>query len=119
MAVLKASARRQMVAEECVYCLRCKQGHVQSMKPEMVVQITHTEEHKLCTDTTPEQYAEQVLNMMVTYPIKPIGQLLSAEQLQELKASYMPEAVPMAERMRTKSGDIDVCFTIQWVIARC
>ena len=85
----------------------------------MVVQITHTEEQKLCIDTTPEQYAEQVLSMMATFPVKPLGQLLSTEQLHELKALYMPEAVPMAERMRTKRGDIDVGFTIQWVVARC
>ena len=104
---------------DCLFCVHCKRHHAQAMNAEMMVQITHTEEQKLCTDTTPEQYAEQVLSTMATFPVKPLGQLLSTEQLQELKALYMPEAVPMVERMRTKRGDIDVRFTIQWVVARC
>jgi len=83
------------------------------------MQVTTTEEHRLYPDMTAEQYAEEVFNMMVTFPVKPLGQLLSAQQLQQLKASYMPEALPMAERMRTEGGDIDACFTIQWAVAKC
>lgn len=95
-------------------CVHGKKSHARLMRAQMLMQITHTEEQKLSTDTTAEQYAEQVLSMMARISFKPLGQLLSTEQLQELKAAYMPEAICMAECMLTDGGDIDVRFTIQW-----
>lgn len=77
------------------------------------IQVTVTEEVRLYTDMT----AEHIFLMMITFPANPLYQDLSPEQLRQLKAAYMPEAVAMAETMRTESDNIALCYTMQWAVA--
>ena len=81
------------------------------------LQVTASQELRLYSNMTPEQYAELVFNMMATFPANPLNELLTPEQQQQLKAAYMPEASAMAESMQTHEGDIALHYTMQWAVA--
>ena len=81
------------------------------------LQVTASQELRLYSKMTPEQYAELVFNMMTTFPANPLNELLTPEQQQLLKAAYMPEATAMADSMQTHEGDIALHYTMQWAVA--
>lgn len=79
--------------------------------------MSTTNEVRLYSGMQPEQYAELMFDMMAAFPANPLDQLLSPEQMQHLRAAYMPEATAKAERMRTEDGDIALRYTMQWAVA--
>ena len=81
------------------------------------MQVTTTDELREYADTTPEQYAELVFNMMAVFPANPLKKLLSPEDLQQLRNSYNLEAICMAEEMCTERGSIELQYTMQWAVA--
>ena len=81
------------------------------------VQMTATQELRLSSDTTPKMYAETTFNMMASFPTYPLNEALDPEQLKELKATYMPEAIAMAKAMQTHDGSIALHYTMQWAVA--
>ena len=81
------------------------------------MQVTLTDELREYIHTTPEQYAELIFNMMAAFPANPLHELLSTEDLQQLRASYTPEATHMAEEMCTEGGSIVLKYTMHWAVA--
>ncbi|CAK0774488.1 hypothetical protein CVIRNUC_004173 [Coccomyxa viridis] len=81
------------------------------------VQVTTTPEVKAYSALDPEHFAGLVFYMVATFPATPFDQLLSIRQLQQLRAAYMPEAVAMADGMRTGNEGVLLHFTMQWAIA--
>ena len=72
---------------------------------------------KAFTAVDPEQFAGLIFDMVATFPASPLDQLISARQLQHLRAAYMPEATAMAEGMYTCNDGVTLHFTMQWAIA--
>ena len=62
-------------------------------------------------------YASTTFNSMVNFPATPLGDLLDPEQLQQLKAAYMPQAIAMGNAMQTEDGSIELQYTMQWAVA--
>ncbi len=80
-------------------------------------QVTASQELRLYSNITPEEYASTTFNSMATFPATPLGNLLKSEQLRQLQAAYMPEATAMAKDMQTSDGSIALHYTMQWVVA--
>lgn len=83
-----------------------------------LMQITKTAELREYAHTTPEQFVELIFNMMVAFPANPLDKLLSPGELQQLRTSYTPDAIQMAEEMYTERGSIALRYTMQWAVAQ-
>ena len=81
------------------------------------LQVTATQELRLFSDTTPEVYASNTFDSMASFPFTPLGSVLNSEQLQQLKAAYMPQAIAMVQAMQTEEGNIALHYTMLWAIA--
>ena len=69
------------------------------------------------SNITPTQFAELMFNMMAAFPTNALDKLLTPEQLQQLRDTYMPEATSMAEGMVTEDGSIALHYTMLWARA--
>ncbi|BDA51181.1 probable aklanonic acid methyltransferase DnrC at N-terminal half [Coccomyxa sp. Obi] len=81
------------------------------------IQVTGTEEVKVSPDTTPGQFAENIFNMMERFPAAPLSQLLTQQQVEELRADYMVMAVPQAEALPQQDGGIVNQYVMLWAVA--
>ena len=87
------------------------------LEAELCQQVTTSQEVKAYIAVDPEQFAGLIFEMVTTFPASPLDQLISARQLQHLRAAYMPEATAMADGMRTGNEGVLLHFTMQWAIA--
>ena len=83
----------------------------------MCLQVTSTHELRVYSNITPTQFAELMFNMMAAFPTNALDKLLTPEQLQQLRDTYMPEATSMAEGMVTEDGSIALHYTMLWARA--
>ena len=88
------------------------------LEAEVCQQVATSQEVKAYTAADPEQFAGLIFDMVATFPASPLDELISARQLQQLRAAYMPEATAMADGMRTGNDGVSLHFTMQWAIAR-
>ncbi len=76
-----------------------------------------TEEVKVSPNTTPAQFAENMFRMMERFPAAPLSQLLTHQQVEELRANYMAVAVPQAEGLPQQDGGIVNPYVMLWAVA--
>lgn len=55
--------------------------------------------------------------MMELFPAAPLSQLLTQQQVEELRADYMAAAVPQAEALPQQDGAIVNQFVMLWAVA--
>ena len=55
--------------------------------------------------------------MMERFPAAPLSQLLSQQQLEELREDYMAVALPQAEAMPQQDGGIVNQYVMLWAVA--
>ena len=82
-----------------------------------MAQVTGTQEVKVFSDATPEQFALSIFEMMERFPAAPLSKLLSQQQIDELRADYMIAAVPQAEAMPKEEGGVVNNFVMLWAVA--
>ena len=76
-----------------------------------------TEERRVSKDTSPIHFAEQTFAMMARFPAHPLDRYLQAQQAEELKAAYLPEALAMVGPMQTADGSVAMPYTMLWGVA--
>lgn len=92
-------------------------NHVLLTRCVCLYQVMSTEEVKVSPNTTPAQFAENMFRMMERFPAAPLSQLLTHQQVEELRANYMAVAVPQAEALPQQDGGIVNPYVMLWAVA--
>ena len=80
------------------------------------MQVEETEEVAVLPKTTPQEYAADMFEYMEFYPPAPLFASLSEQQVEELRAAYLPLATAKAQKMVYKEHIVRK-FAMQWAVA--
>jgi hypothetical protein len=84
------------------------------MRHARYVQVRVTKEVKLFPCKTPEEFAEWVFSLMERFPAAPLSNLLTHQQLIELKEAFMASAVPEAAALPSRDVGIAIEYVMLW-----